>query len=140
VIAIAIGDINTAALPRDRIGIRVHPHVGRLVQQRLALIRGRIGARVTASGSWRVVAYTFRADLQQQSATVRVFLHDAVAVAGDPDIVLIVDKATVDAIGQEALSPQATVLPSVSNSITGGAAIPFTPSGAMRLPRVTMNT
>ena len=50
----------------------------------------------------RVVAHSARPDLQQQMfAVVRILLHDAVAVARDPDVVLVVDEAAVNAVGQD---------------------------------------
>src|SRR5262249_41176544 len=43
-----------------------------------------------------------RADLQQQrAAVVRPLLHDAVAVAGEPDVVLAINEATVSAVRQD---------------------------------------
>ena len=38
VIAVAVGDVDAAALTVHRVRIRIDPHVGRLVQQRLALV------------------------------------------------------------------------------------------------------
>src|SRR4029453_16462150 len=54
----------------------------------------------------RPVAHSLGADLQQQGCTiVRVLLHDAIAIAGDPNIVLIIDEAPVDAIWQDIRVP-----------------------------------
>jgi len=50
---------------------------------------------------------------------MRVLLHDAVAVAGDPDVVLVVDEAAVMPLGRTFPIAQAfATLPAVSNSIT----------------------
>ena len=44
-----------------------------------------------------IVADALAADLQQHRlAVVRPFLHDAVVVAADPDVVSIVDEAAMD--------------------------------------------
>ena len=98
-------------LPRSSghgVGTRIDPHVRRLVEQRLALVGARIAARVAADVVvGRPIALAARADLQQQRlAVVRVLLDDAIAVAGDPDVVLIVDEAAVDAVRQHvAIAP-----------------------------------
>src|SRR5690349_6474626 len=47
-IAVAIGDVNAAALARLRVRIRVNPYVGGLIQQCRALVRIGIGARIAA--------------------------------------------------------------------------------------------
>src|SRR5436189_13488 len=48
----------------------------------------------------RPVALSLDSDLQQEVAVMRVFLDDAVTIAADPDVVLVIDKAAVDAIRQ----------------------------------------
>src|SRR6185295_19284762 len=86
VIAIAVGDVDAAALAGDRIPLRVDVHVRGLVQQRVALVGGRVGPGVAARVARRIVADTARPYLQQQlRAVMLVFLHDAVAVTRDPD-------------------------------------------------------
>src|SRR6185312_8626033 len=52
----------------------------------------RINSRVT---------FEFRADRHQQMTVVRIFLHDAVAVASDPHVVLVIDEATMNAVRQD---------------------------------------
>src|SRR5262249_10647444 len=47
-----------------------------------------------------VVANTTLAYLHDQRAVVRILLHDAVAIARDPDVVLVIDEAAVNAVGQ----------------------------------------
>src|SRR5688572_23768337 len=89
VVAVAVSDVDVA------VG-RIHSHIGRLIQERGARVRTR---RAACTG--RRVADSLRADLQQEIALARVLLDDAIAVAGDPDIVLIIDKATVDAVRQD---------------------------------------
>ena len=96
-VTVAIGDVDAAALSRDRVRSRIDPNVGRLVKQRVAHIRQGVAARIAAGIRGRVVAHAFGADLQQlRRAVVRPLLHDAVAVAGDPDVVLVVDEAAVN--------------------------------------------
>ena len=60
--------------------------------------RPRIAASVTVC---RPVAHSSCADLKQQIAFARVLLDDAIAVAGNPDIVLVIDEAAVDAVRQD---------------------------------------
>src|SRR5207244_11594534 len=97
IVTVAVGDVDAAALTCDRVRTRIDPNVGRLIQQRVAHIRQGITARVAAGIRWRVVAHTFGADLQQlRLAVVRPFLYDAVAIAGDPDVVLVIDEAAMN--------------------------------------------
>ena len=71
---------------------RIDRDVGGLVQQGAAAVQ----ARATA-GRRRGIADPLGADLQQQRlAVVRILLDDAVAVAGDPDVVLVIDEAAVE--------------------------------------------
>src|SRR4030095_4176316 len=81
----------------------IHGHVRRLVQERPALVCVRVGPRIAASVIvCRPVAHSLAADLQQQGLTiVRVLLHDAIPIAGDPNVVLVIDEAPVDAIWQD---------------------------------------
>ena len=112
-IAVPVGDVDTAAFSRHRVRVRIDVHVGRLVQQRVAHVGERVAAGVAAltvdqdrrNGGRveRVVAESPGPDLQERQgrAVVRILLHDAVAVAGDPDVVLVVDEAAVNAVGQD---------------------------------------
>ena len=101
VVAVSVRDVDATAFSRHRIPVRIDVHVGRLIEQRLALVGEWVGPRVAARISRRVVAHTARPDLQQQPAAImRILLHDAIAVAGDPDVVLVVDEAAVNAVGQ----------------------------------------
>ena len=59
---------------------------------------GKNGAAVPAAdGECLAVAHALGADLQQELPVVAVLLDDAVGVAGDPDVVLVVGEAAVQA-------------------------------------------
>src|SRR5438067_1920328 len=97
VVAVSVRDVDAARLSGHRIRVGIDPHVRRLVQQGLAVVRRSICARVATIVRWRVVAHATASDLQQQrAAVVRVLLHDAVSVTGDPDVVLVVDIDAMD--------------------------------------------
>ena len=97
VVAVAVGHVHAAALMRHRIRIRIDPDIGRLVDQRMAHVRERVAAAVAAGIRRRVVADVVDPDLiQPRRAVVRVFDLHAVAVAADPDVVLVIDEAAVN--------------------------------------------
>ncbi len=109
-IPIPVGDVDRSRLPRLRVGLRIDIHVGRVVQQGpAAVVAGRPARRIGRVGRQRLrsVAPPLLADLQQHlRAVVTPFLYDAVPVAGNPDVVLVVDETAVEPIGQ---GPRATV-------------------------------
>ena len=98
-IAVAVRDVHAAAFTGDRIRVGIDGDVRRPVQQRLAAaFEGRVSA---ASHCRRVVAGKLSADLEQLgAAVVAPLLHDAIRIAADPDIVLVIDEAAVDAVRQ----------------------------------------
>src|SRR2546423_372184 len=97
VVAVAVGHVHAAALMRHRIRIRIDPDIGRFVEQRVAHVRCRVAAAVAAGIRRRVVADVVDPDLiQPRRAIVRVFDLHAVAVAPDPDVVLVIDEAAVN--------------------------------------------
>ena len=61
----------------------------------MELVVRRVEA-LAAPGAVDGIEFSARADLQQQLAVRRIFLDDAVAVAGDPDVLLVIDEAAVD--------------------------------------------
>ena len=97
VVSVAVGHVHAAALMRHRIRIRIDPDIGRLVDQRMAHVRERVAAAVAAGIRRRVVADVVDPDLiQPRRAVVRILYLDAVAVASDPDVVLVIDEAAVN--------------------------------------------
>src|ERR1700730_17479084 len=83
-----------------------------------------LGSILTFGGSfrqgWMVVADAAASDLRQQRAAVmRVLLHDAVAVPGDPDVVLVVDVEAMNALRHSALRQMAPRAPVTADRIDG---------------------
>src|SRR5262245_56625300 len=93
VVAVAVGNIDVT------VG-GIHGDVRGLVEESLALVCVGVGPRVAASVVvCRPIAHSLSTDLQQSgAAVVAVLLHDAVPVAGNPNVVLVIDEASVDAI------------------------------------------
>src|ERR1700682_4050716 len=87
VIPVAVRDVDVAVR-------RIHRHVRRLVQQRLAGVRA--GGFAT-----RPVTHAPHPDRHLPDAAMRVLLDDSVFIAGDPDVVLEIDEAAVQAVRQE---------------------------------------
>src|SRR4051812_27584483 len=112
-IAIPIGDIDAARLTRDRVGVRVDRNgcrqieilmaeacPGDIASTRPSARNRRVGVRGHVSAG-AAVALELLPDLQQHRAAImRVFLDDAVAVAADPNVVLIIDITAMHAVRQ----------------------------------------
>src|SRR5713101_5286706 len=87
VVAVAICDIDVA------VG-GIHRHVRRLFKPGPTRVRAWI-----AAGPVGRVAETSGPDLEQhRPAVVRVLLHDSISIAGDPDVVLVVDETAMQTI------------------------------------------
>src|SRR5262245_4747161 len=103
VIAVAVRDVDRSALLGSGIRIRINRNVRRVVQQCAAAVAARLAARrIWRLGARRwTIARAFRPNLQEYLlAVVRPLLHDTIGVASKPDVVLVVGKAAVDAVGQ----------------------------------------
>src|SRR5713101_7748074 len=94
-VAVPVRDVDGTSLAGHGIGVGIHCDVGRLVEQCATVVqRSRRAAWPVADG--------MASDLQEQgAAVVGVFLDDAVSVAGDPDVVLVVDEAAMEAGRQD---------------------------------------
>ena len=90
-VAVAVGDVDVAVARIDHDPRR---HVELVLRGVVALAAPRAVDRVE---------FALGADLQQQLAVRRVFLDDAVGIAGDIDILVAVDEAAVDRVGHRVL-------------------------------------
>src|SRR5713101_3132478 len=108
VVAVPVRDVDAASLSGHGVRVRIHPHVRWLVQESPAVVGCGVASRVAAGIGRGVVADAAQADLQQQLASVvRVLLDDAVSIAGDPDVVLVVDEQAMDSLRHSAQRPMA---------------------------------
>ncbi len=113
VVAIAVGDIDVAACSADRADAGIDRDVRGFVQQRMAGV-GVVGVVARGKGvcprrrRGGCIADTLCADLHHKgcSGALRigglrvVFLDDPVAIAANPDVTLVIDKATMGALRQ----------------------------------------
>ena len=120
IVAVAVGEIDRAALSGHGVGGGIDVDVSDAVETGAALIQARFRARRIEAigppepglasrrfGCWvDTVTDALLTNLQQQTlAVVRPFLDDAVAVASNPDVVLVVDETPVDAVGKHRSRP-----------------------------------
>src|SRR5580700_885144 len=110
VVAVAVGDVDASRRMRDGVRERVHGDVRRLVQKR---VTGVEVASLTARAERvrrRLCAVThslganLRDECRARALTLGdrgvVFLNDPVAVAADPNIALVIDKAPMGTMRQ----------------------------------------
>src|SRR5215470_1234612 len=107
VIAITVGDVDVAGLPGEGPDLGIHCDVGRLVEERVAGVKAvslvACGKDDGRRGGRRAVTHALHADLQRVNPTTsvgRVFLDDAVTIAGDPDVPFKVHVAAVGTVRQ----------------------------------------
>jgi hypothetical protein len=102
-VAIAVGDVDAAYLTGDRVRVGIDRNGRREVQEGVTvagLRGGAIGARAGASRKVGSIADELGSNLEQHNAAiVGVLLNHAISVAADPDVVLVIDIAAVNAVG-----------------------------------------
>ena len=104
-VAIAVGDVDAAHLTGDRVRVGIDRDRRREVQEGMTVASLRWGAIGTGTGTAREVgsvADELGSDLEQHNAAVvGVLLNHAIAIAADPDVVLVIDITAVHAVWQD---------------------------------------